>query len=113
TDETGVSDGVAMWSDAAANVKFVFGNNASCAQSITTSISPLDPASNYNADGTITLVLPDSALGISAGQTLTNFITRVRAETQAGSALTPDNMPDGVQAGQRYTLVGNAACAPN
>jgi len=113
TDQNGVSRCVAMWSDAGANAKFVFGDNASCAQSITTSITPLDPASNYNADGTITLVLPDSALGISAGQTLTNFITRVRAETQAGSALTPDNMPDGVQAGQQYTLVGNAACAPN
>jgi uncharacterized repeat protein (TIGR01451 family) len=113
TDQNGGARCVAMWSDAAANVRFVFGSTASCAQSPTALVTPLDPASNFNADGTITLVLPDSALGISPGQTLTNFITRVRAESQAGSAITPDNMPDGVQAGQQYTLAGNAACAPN
>lgn len=113
TDQNGGTRCVAMWSDAAAKVRFVFGNTASCAQSPTATVTPLDPASNYDADGTITLVLPDGALGISAGQALTSFITRVRAESQAGSAITPDNMPDGVQAGQRYTLVGNAACALN
>jgi uncharacterized repeat protein (TIGR01451 family) len=113
TDQKGGARCVAMWSDAASNVSFVFGGSASCAQSPTAVVTPLDSASNYNADGTITLVLPDSALGISPGQTLTNFITRVRAESQAGSAITPDNMPDGVQAGQQFTLVGNAACAPN
>jgi hypothetical protein len=111
-DQNGGPRCVAMWSDAAANVRFVSGSTASCAQSPTAVVTPLDPASNYNADGTITFVLPDSALGISPGQTLTNFITRVRVEGQA-SAITPDNMPDGVQAGQRYTLVGNAACTPD
>jgi uncharacterized repeat protein (TIGR01451 family) len=113
TDQNGGARCVGMQSDASSNVRFVFGSSSSCAQSPTATFASLDPASHYDADGTITFVLPDSALGISAGQTLTNFITRVRAESQAGSAITPDNVPDGVQAGQRYTLVGNGACSPN
>jgi uncharacterized repeat protein (TIGR01451 family) len=113
-DQAGGARCVAMRTDLAGTVQFVYSSTASCAPSPTAPpVFPLDPASNYKADGTITLVLPESAIGISAGQTLTNFITRVRAESQAGSALTPDNVPDGVQAGQRYTLVGTAACAPN
>jgi uncharacterized repeat protein (TIGR01451 family) len=114
TDQNGVARCVAMRTDVAGTVQFVHSSGASCAPSPTAPpVFPLDPASNYKADGTITLVLPESVIGISAGQTLTNFITRVRAESQAGSAITPDNVPDGVQAGQRYTLVGDAACVPN
>jgi uncharacterized repeat protein (TIGR01451 family) len=103
-----------MRTDLLGAVQFVRSTGASCAPSPTAPpVSPLDPASNYKADGTITLVLPEDVIGISAGETLTNFITRVRAESQAGSAITPDNVPDGVQAGQRYTLVGSDGCAPN
>ena len=65
-----------------------------------------DPSSGYNADGTIRIVVPGSAIGNpQPGQDLTAFLTRIRIESPDGSALTPDNMPDGLVASGRYTVV--------
>ncbi|MGI8437307.1 MAG: PKD domain-containing protein [Chthoniobacterales bacterium] len=69
-----------------------------------------DPASTYTADGTITIVVPRSAIGNPAvGTALTGFLTRIEAAT----TLTPDNMPDSLTPTGSYTVVGNAFCAPN
>ncbi|MEP6820737.1 MAG: PKD domain-containing protein [Chthoniobacterales bacterium] len=69
-----------------------------------------DPASKFTPDGTITIVVPRSAIGNPAvGATLMNFISRITA----GATLTPDNMPDGLTPTGSYTVVGNSFCAPN
>ncbi len=72
-----------------------------------------DPSSNYNADGTITIVVPRSGVGNPAvGQQLGLFLTRIAVYVGV-STLTPDNMPDSLAPSGSYTVVGNAACAPN
>ncbi|HEY2801743.1 MAG TPA: PKD domain-containing protein [Chthoniobacterales bacterium] len=76
-------------------------------------LAPADPASNYSTDGTITIVVPRSAIGSPAvGQMLTGFLTRIAANL-VGITITPDNMPDSLAPTGSYTIVGNAACAPN
>jgi uncharacterized repeat protein (TIGR01451 family) len=42
---------------------------------------------------------------------LTGFLSRIRLETQTGSALTPDNAPDSVAGTGEYVLSGNAWCS--
>ncbi len=75
--------------------------------------APADAASNFTADGTITIVVPRSAIGNPAiGSQLTGFLTRITVTTGAVN-LTPDNMPDGLGPMGTYTVVGNNACAPN
>ncbi len=76
---------------------------------------PADPASTYSADGTITMVVPRSAIGNPAvGQDLTGFLTRiVGVDTGGVITLTPDNMPDSLAPTGTYTIVGNDACIPN
>src|SRR6266404_2934018 len=72
-----------------------------------------DPASNFNADGTITIVVPTSAIGNPmVGQNLTGFLTRI-AVNLVGATLTPDNMPGSLAPTGSYTIVGNASCRPN
>lgn len=74
---------------------------------------PADPASNFTPDGTITIVVPRSAIGAPAeGQQLTGFLTRIAANL-VGVTITPDNMPDSLAPTGSYTIVGNASCAPN
>jgi hypothetical protein len=80
----------------------------------TGSLPPLpaaDPASNFTADGTITIVVPRSAIGnpVVSSQ-LNHFLTRIAI---AGSTITPDNMPNNLTPAGSYTIVGNAFCAPN
>ena len=78
-----------------------------------TGLVQADPASNYSADGTITMVVPRSAIANPpVGSKLTGFLTRIAVQTGAGT-ITPDNMPDGLAPAGSYTIVGNAACAPN
>ena len=73
---------------------------------------PADAASNFNADGTITIVVPRSAIGNPAvGQNLTGFLTRI-AVNLVGATLTPDNMPGSLAPTGSYTIVGNASCGP-
>ncbi len=73
-----------------------------------------DPASNYTPDGTITIVVPRSLIGNpSVGTQLNHFLVRIAANL-VGITITPDNMPDNVNApAGTYAIVGNAACAPN
>jgi len=71
-----------------------------------------DAASNFNADGTITIVVPRSAIGNPiVGQNLTGFLTRI-AVNLVGATLTPDNMPGSLAPTGSYTIVGNASCGP-
>ncbi len=74
---------------------------------------PADAASNYSTDGTITIVVPRSAIGNPAvGQQITGFLVRIAANL-VGVTITPDNMPDSLAPSGSYTIVGNASCAPN
>ncbi|MFN2467533.1 MAG: hypothetical protein ABR521_05300 [Gaiellaceae bacterium] len=70
----------------------------------------LDAESNFNADGTITLVASYDKIGNpTVGGTLVGFLTRIRDDAVAVS-ITPDNMPDDLAPAGSYTLVGN--CGP-
>lgn len=72
-----------------------------------------DPASTFSADGTITIVVPTSAIGNpQPGQQLTGFLTRIAANL-VGVTITPDNMPDDLGPAGAYTLVGNNFCRSN
>jgi hypothetical protein len=73
-----------------------------------------DAASNFNADGTITMVVPRSAIGNPAvGQNITGFLTRI-AYNIVAATITPDNMPDSLAPTGSYTIVGNDPfCRPN
>jgi hypothetical protein len=72
-----------------------------------------DPASNFTPDGTITIVVPRSAIGNPAvGSQLNHFLVRIAANL-VGITITPDNMPNGLTPAGTYTVVGNAFCAPN
>ena len=58
-------------------------------------VGAADPSSNFNADGTIRIVLPASALGNpEPGRQFKAFLTRIRIELPGAGALTPDNMPN-------------------
>ena len=78
----------------------------------TTVVGDADAGSNYNADGTITIVIANNKIGNpSAGQNLTGFLLRVRVEGQA-VAITPDNAPNGLSPANSYTVFGNTFCRP-
>src|SRR4029077_13110387 len=73
--------------------------------------SNADAASNFQPDGTITIVVPRSLLGNPAvAAQLNNFLVRITV----GANITPDNMPQNfTPLNHPYTIVGNAFCAPN
>ncbi len=78
-----------------------------------TRLGDADPTSDFNPDGTITIVIPRSAVGNPAvGGALSGFLIRVRFGTDVFS-VTPDNMPDSLAPSGSYAVVGNAFCAPN
>ena len=69
-----------------------------------------DPASAFLPDGTITIVVPRSAIGNPANaQQLTGFLVRIAANL-IGITITPDNMPDNLGPAGTYTLAGNLPC---
>ncbi len=69
-----------------------------------------DPASTFTPNGTITIVVPRSAIGNPAvGSAITGFLVRIRA----GGTLAVDDMPDSRAPSGSYTVVGNAFCTPN
>lgn len=71
---------------------------------------PADPDSGFDADGTIRIVVPASAIGSpQAADQLSGFLSRIRIELALGSALTPDNMPDGAVGAGSYTAGDCAA----
>jgi PKD repeat protein len=76
----------------------------------TTTVGQADAESNYNADGTITIVLSRSKIGNPAPTAvLQGFLIRVRI----ANAVTPDNMPSGLAPEGVYVIKGNAFCNPN
>jgi hypothetical protein len=81
-----------------------------------TTIGNLDAASNFNADGTITLILPKSAIGNPApGQTITNILGSVRATVPSalpGTGGTNETIPDSTGPGL-YTLRTANLCLSN
>jgi uncharacterized repeat protein (TIGR01451 family) len=109
-DQTNTARFVAMKTDAAGAVTFVYGNGRTGSPVI----GNLDPESNFNANGTITLVASPNKIGNpTPGQSLTGFLTRVRSPDggSAGSA-TPDNAPGDLLPTGSYSLRGNAFCKP-
>ena len=73
--------------------------------------SAADSASTYLADGTIRVIVSRAALGIAAGDHLTDFLVRVRVEAGPAGALTPDNSPDSLARTGDYTVRGNENCS--
>jgi uncharacterized repeat protein (TIGR01451 family) len=109
-DQTNTARFVAMKTDAAGAVTFVYGDG----RTGTPVIGTLDPESSFNSNGTITLVASPNKIGNpTPGQNLTGFLTRVRSPDggSAGSA-TPDNAPGDLLPTGSYTLRGNAFCKP-
>ena len=76
----------------------------------------LDPASNFNPDGTITLVLPKSAIGNpQPGQALSSLFGSVRATVPSaipGTGGTNETIPDSTGTGS-YALRSANLCLPN
>lgn len=91
---------------------FEYGHTTKLASGTTQQVrdGAADPASMYNADGTITIVIDDSLVGgLKAGDTLVNINARTQTEVgAAGRGLLATI--DATSAG-RYILVGNAYCA--
>jgi uncharacterized repeat protein (TIGR01451 family) len=104
---------VAMKTDPLGNVSFRYGTGTGS----TNGLGNLDAGSGFSPDGTITLIISNSKIAPasggnpSAGQVLKGFLTRVRVESQIGSALTPDNAPNSAAPDGDYQLSGNAFCA--
>lgn len=90
-------------------------NNTTTTRVFTT-IGNLDAASKYNADGTITLVLPKSAIGNpQPGQAINGMLGSVRATLPSllpGTGGTNETIPDSTGGGA-YTLRTATLCLPN
>lgn len=104
----GADHWVKMESDALGKVTFAYGDGTGYADPLATS-TPADAASNYTPDGTITIIVQRSALGINAGDSLTKFLTRVSIRGGVVT-ITPDNMPDSLARTGAYTVKGNENC---
>jgi hypothetical protein len=86
-------------------VRFHYGNGSTVTPFVVAGTTA-DPASTFNADGTIRVVVAGSAIGNpQPGQELKAFLTRIRIESPDGSALTPDNMPNSLVASGSYEVV--------
>ena len=69
----------------------------------------LDPASNYQADGTITLVLDKAVVGLRTGDVLTGIVSSIR-QSSPDSAGAAGLTVDSAAASSDYALVGNDVC---
>ena len=71
-----------------------------------------DPGSGSNPDGTITIVVNATDIGLTAEgagrEELSKFLTRIRA-----GAVTPDNMPDSLAGSGKVTTQPLTQCLPN
>ncbi|HET6771322.1 MAG TPA: DUF11 domain-containing protein [Actinomycetota bacterium] len=97
---------VAMKTDSAGQVRFVYGTGTGG----TPELGSLDPESNFNADGTITLVASHDKLNRATGQTVTDFGVRIRIE--GASVVFPDRVPNDGSITGSYLLYGNSSCKP-
>jgi uncharacterized repeat protein (TIGR01451 family) len=108
---------VAMKTNASGQVSFKYGTTDSQSRPVT-ELGDLDPESNYDPDGTITLVISNSKLDPAtgdppgAGDTLGGILVRIRQEAGPAGAITPDNMPDSAAPDGDYRLSGNSYCDP-
>jgi hypothetical protein len=69
-----------------------------------------DPASNYNADGTIQIVLPRSGIGNPpVGSNLTNLVAR--ASLYAGALFSNRDVMPNTGTGGPYPIIGSEVCA--
>jgi PKD repeat protein len=86
------------------------------ASRVFTTLGNLDPASKVNADGTITLVLPKSAVGNpTPGQAITSIFGSVRVTLPSalpGTGGTNETIPDSTGTGS-YALRPSNLCLPN
>jgi hypothetical protein len=112
-DPANVGRWVDMSSDAAGMVTFNYGTFDSTGGAYgnpNTTVGQADAESNFNADGTITLVLSRSKIGSPApAAVLQGFLIRVRI----GNTITPDNMPSSLAPDGVYVIKGNEFCRPN
>src|SRR5467141_2838543 len=100
-------------SNSSGAVKFAYGTGTSATALNPTDNpgTPADPASGFNADGTISIIIPRSAIGNPLpGTTLSHFLVRIRVEAGAAS-FTPDNMPDSLTPAGQYKIKGSENCA--
>jgi hypothetical protein len=105
----GADHWVKMETNALAAVSFGYGDGTDATSPLVTAKSA-DAQSAYTADGQIKIVVPRSAFGIKAGDTLGSFLIRV---TVRGGAidLTPDNAPNSLAPTGQYVVKGNENCA--
>jgi hypothetical protein len=107
----GTGYAVRMHTNAAGQVFFTVATGANATNPNLNAGTPADPASGFNSDGTINIIVPRSVIGNPAvGQQLTKFLVRIRVEG-AVIALTPDNMPDSTTPAGTYTIFGSENCA--
>jgi hypothetical protein len=104
---------VDMSADAAGMVTFNYGTfvvTGGAYGAPNTTVGQADAESNYNADGTITIVLSRSKIGSPApAAVMQGFLIRVRIN----NTITPDNMPSSLAPDGVYIIKGNAFCRPN
>lgn len=77
---------------------------------------PADPASSFKADGTITIVVNASQIGLTSAGAGTEKIDRflIRVSANAGVAsITPDNMPDSLSGAGEFATVALNFCGVN
>jgi PKD repeat protein len=113
SDPANVGRWVDMASDVAGMVTFNYGTFDSTGGAYgapNTTVGQADAESNFNADGTITIVISRSKIGNPApAAVMQGFLIRVRI----GNAVTPDNMPSSLAPDGVYIIKGNAFCQPN
>jgi hypothetical protein len=105
---TGADGGVRfakMATSPAGAVSFAYGNGSASGAG-----TPADASSSFNADGTIRVVVPGSAIGNPRpGEEFRAFLTRIAIEIPNVGTLTPDNMPNSLVASGSYEVV---SCQP-
>ncbi|HEX6506215.1 MAG TPA: fibronectin type III domain-containing protein, partial [Chloroflexota bacterium] len=99
---------VGMDTDATGAASFVYGTTDSTSGAVLTTNTGL-PGSGYTADGTITIVVPKSAVGSpAAGSTLSNLRARTFAAQGGVTILTAPSID--TTSSTTYTVVGNSYC---
>lgn len=113
SDPAALGRWVDMSADAAGMVTFNYGTfvvTAGAYGNPNTTVGQADAESNFNTDGTITIVLSRSKIGSPApAAVMQGFLIRVRI----GNTITPDNMPSGLAPEGAYIIKGNEFCRPN